>query len=198
MGTRGIVGVRVDGVDKMVYNHFDSYPGGLGISMLDQCRKLMKRSDGLAKAKDAARAIRLVDDTIPVTAEDVKKYANTMDLDVGNQSPADWYRLLRRAQGNLLAYLDAGVMLDAGTFILDSLFCEWGYIINLDTKKLEVYKGFQSQSHNKGRFAKQKTPKVDNLVARTMAYYPCALVAEFDLNKLPTKAKFLKAMPKSE
>jgi len=184
MGTRGIVGVCVDGVDKMAYNHLDSYPEGLGVSMLGQCRKLVKRAGGLVKAKEAARAIRLVDDMIPVTTEDVKKYTGMADLGVGEQSPHDWYCLLRNAQGNLLAYLDAGVMLDAATFIRDSLFCEWGYIVNLDTEKLEVYKGFQRQPHDKGRFA-NPLPNCDK-------HYPCALVAEFDLHKLPTKAKFLK------
>jgi hypothetical protein len=192
MGTRGIVGVCVDGIDKMAYNHFDSYPECLGVSMLGQCRKLVKRAGGLATAQDAARAIRLVNDTTPVTAEDVKKYAIVTDLEVGNQSPYDWYCLLRGAQGNLLAYLDGGIMLDAATFILDSLFCEWGYIVNLDTEKLEVYKGFQRQPHDKGRFTRRKLPNGD----ASDRLYPCALVAEFDLRKLPTKAKFLKATNK--
>lgn len=30
MGTRGFVGFVVDGVEKIAYNHSDSYPGGLG------------------------------------------------------------------------------------------------------------------------------------------------------------------------
>lgn len=32
--TRGAVGFRVDGVDKVTYNHSDSYPGGLGAAVL--------------------------------------------------------------------------------------------------------------------------------------------------------------------
>ena len=30
MGTRGAVGIRMNGEDKVGYNHFDSYPEGLG------------------------------------------------------------------------------------------------------------------------------------------------------------------------
>lgn len=30
MATRGVCGVRVNGVDKLSYNHNDSYPGGIG------------------------------------------------------------------------------------------------------------------------------------------------------------------------
>ena len=35
MGTRGLMGVRVDGVDKLTYNHWDSYPSGLGQDILE-------------------------------------------------------------------------------------------------------------------------------------------------------------------
>lgn len=193
MGTRGIIGVHVDGVDKLTYNHFDSYPDGLGVSMLDQCRKLAKH--GWPKVKAQAKAIRLVSDDEKPTAEDIEKFGQFMNLGVGEQSPNDWYCVLREMQGNLLANFEAGVMIDSGDFILDSLFCEWGYILNLDTMKLEVYRGFQSAPHGKGRFAKAHKPKDRR---GDDQYYPCALVAEFDLRKLPTKAAFLKGVPKDE
>jgi hypothetical protein len=189
MSTRGIYGVRVDGKDKISYNHSDSYPDGLGVSMLGQARKLMKRKDGLAKAKEAARAIRMVGDRDVPTAEDIEKFGDKMNLSVSSQSPTEWYCLLRDSQGDLIANLDMGVMIDSGDFILDSLFCEWGYILNLDTMKLEVYRGFQSAPHGKGRFAKAGTEDHGGVSDK---FYPCALVAEFDLRKLPTKAAFLK------
>lgn len=34
VSTRGIVGVRVNGVDKLSYNHSDSYLAGLGVNTL--------------------------------------------------------------------------------------------------------------------------------------------------------------------
>lgn len=37
MGTRGLYGIRKDGVDKVTYNHFDSYPEYLGKNMLKFC-----------------------------------------------------------------------------------------------------------------------------------------------------------------
>ena len=30
MGTRGVFGFHKNGVDKITYNHYDSYPTGLG------------------------------------------------------------------------------------------------------------------------------------------------------------------------
>lgn len=186
MGTRGIIGVRVAGVDKLTYNRFDSYPDGLGVSMLDQCRKLAKH--GWDAVKQQAKALRLVKDDDKPTAEDIEKCGQFMNLGVSGQSPNEWYCLLRDTQGNLLANFECGVMIDSGDFILDSLFCEWGYIVNLETMKLEVYRGFQSAAHNKGRFAKRGTK---NHGGASDKYYPCALVAEFDLNKLPTKRAFI-------
>lgn len=188
MGTRGAVGVHVDGADKMAYNHSDSYPEYLGVSVLSAARALAKDENAAQMARD----LRLVDEDTPVTAEDIEKYGHKMNLGVSNQSPTDWYCLLREAQGDLRACLDMGVMLDAGDFILDSLFCEWAYIINFDTRKLEVYEGFKSAPHDKGRFANKKPAPTGQ--KRSAEYYPCALIAEFDLDALPTKAKFLKAV----
>jgi hypothetical protein len=38
MGTRGLYGFRKDGVDKTTYNHYDSYPEGLGNLVVDFVR----------------------------------------------------------------------------------------------------------------------------------------------------------------
>lgn len=188
MGTRGAVGVHIDGTDKLAYNQFDSYPEGLGVKVLETARKLAKDSDAARMARD----LRLVDEDAPVTAEDIEKYGHKMNLGVGNQSPTDWYCLLRDAQGDLRSYLGMGIMLDAADFIFDSLFCEWAYIVNFDTRKLEVYKGFQTAPHDKGRFAHKRAAPTGQ--KRMTEYHPCALIVEFDLDNLPTKAEFLKAI----
>lgn len=41
MSTRGTYGVRIDGVDKLGYNHHDSYPSYLGANMLEAIRSLV-------------------------------------------------------------------------------------------------------------------------------------------------------------
>ena len=38
MGTRGILGFRKNGLDKLAYNHFDSYPEELGANVVKFCR----------------------------------------------------------------------------------------------------------------------------------------------------------------
>lgn len=151
MGTRGILGVHVDGVDKISYNHSDSYPEGLGHDTLDYLNNLLvKYPDMLG---EMARKLKPVTDATTPTPEDIERCSAYTDLKVSNQSTQDWYCLLRGTQGNLLAFLEAGIYKDAADFAHDSLMCEFGYITNLDSKELEIYRGFQKGDHDKGRFS---------------------------------------------
>jgi hypothetical protein len=66
---------------------------------------------------------------------------------------------------------------DFTEFMQKSLFCEWAYLINLDTNELEIYKG-----HNKskpiGRF-RDVLPKD--------SYYPVTLIRVYNLVSLPSR-----------
>jgi hypothetical protein len=192
MSTRGTFGIHIHQQDKLMYNHSDSYPDGLGVDILEQVRKLVKKP-GLLALKEIARKLEIVDGETKPTKEQrdlLKPYA---DFGVDDGRPDNWYCLTRQLQGDLARTLTAGINLGNNTFILDSLFCEWGYIVNLDSDKLEVYKGFQSKPHDYGRYGR-KLPKGQDHRKGESVYYGCALLCEFDLNDLPTKAKFLKAI----
>lgn len=166
MGTRGAIGFRLDEKDYLAYNHYDSYPSGLGREVVQQIHQMP-----MADLPSAVRALTLVTDETPITAEVIERCRACTDLEVSEQSTQDWYCLLRGAQGNLLAYLAVGYMPDSRNFIKDSLFCEWGYIVNLDTGMLEVWRGFQKLPDDTNRYGQE----VDG------SYYPCKLIAEFDL-----------------
>lgn len=150
MGTRGAVGVRVGGVDKIAYNHFDSHPGELGEAVLAECRELAADMPGLL---DAATQLRVVSEDVPPTQQEAARLSQWSDMSVGGHDGGlSWYRVLRRAQGGIASYLQAGVICDAADFLADSLFCEWAYIVNLDEDVLEVYRGFQREPGS-GRYA---------------------------------------------
>ena len=71
---------------------------------------------------------------------------------VSMNTPEEWYSLLRAAQGDLEAHARGlRYMIDNADFLRDSLFCEWGYVINLDKGVLEVYRGFQ-KAPSKNRY----------------------------------------------
>jgi hypothetical protein len=181
MGTRGFIGFVVNGTEKIAYNHFDSYPSGLGLDVLKWLRRehpeFIKR-----KAAD----LRVVEpDSLPAD-DDIERLAPYTNLSVGGPSERPtWYQVLRETQGSPGAMLDAGVIEDASGYPLDSLFAEWGYVVDLDAQTFEAYRGFQKAAHNKGRFAGRESTDGDR------GYHPCALAASWPLSALPEDKGFL-------
>lgn len=175
MGTRGFLGFVVDGEEKITYNHFDSYPSGLGVDMLKWLRGAVLDMDSL---RAAVNALRVVSDDQPPTDADIEHLRQFANLRVGEQSERSWYCLLRGTQGKPGAILQAGAIEGAPEFPLDSLFAEYGYIVDLDAGTFEAYRGFQREQHDKGRFAARGNARGD--------YFPCALVASWPLAELPS------------
>lgn len=144
------MGFVVDGTVKGTYNHYDSYPSGLGSEIGKFAATLT--GDRLAEYADKARAVTFVDEERKPTKAERMKYQQFTDSRVGEGD--DWYAVLRNLQGNVGLTLDAGIMPDNLSFAYDSLFCEWGYLLNFDTGMIEVYRGFQKDpAAVKGRFA---------------------------------------------
>lgn len=179
MITRGSIGFRLNGKDYVTYNHSDSYPSCLGVSILKQAKGFAK---DLEKTKQRVSKLVLVKENDKATPEHVDRTAKYHNLAVGSQSARDYYCLLRNAQGDLDKYLEVELMIDSSGFLADSLYCEWAYIINLDEGVLEVYKGFNRAANGKGRYAK----------LQTYEYYGVTLEKTYPLSKLPSEAKFLK------
>ena len=59
MSTRGTFGFRLDGVDRISYNHSDSYPSYLGVRMLEQAGELLAGDRDTLKAQ--VRGITMVE-----------------------------------------------------------------------------------------------------------------------------------------
>lgn len=169
MGTRGLIGFRKNGIDKLTYNHFDSYPEYLGKQVLEFIVGYREDLDSIFNN------IVLVNETDKPTKEQIEECKKYADLNVSTRSVEDWYCLLRQSQGNLRCYAqDLKYMIDSHDFILDSLFCEYAYIINLDTNELEFWVGFQ------------KAPWKDNRYGCTEkdGYFPCKMVTTYPLGDI--------------
>lgn len=173
MGTRGAYGFIKNGVEKITYNHFDSYPEWLGSNVVEFIQET-----GIRKLNEIFDSICMVNKKDVPTKKQIEECEEFKDLDVGSQSESDWYCLLRGAQGNLSAY-SSGLkyMIDSSEFMFDSLFCEFAYIINLDTEMLEFYKGFNTDESARGRYASVKGRD-------SQGYYGVALVTEFPLKSI--------------
>jgi len=137
---------------------------------------------GWPQLTESIKKIKIIDpDSIPE-----KKYQEKYqelgycNLGVSKQTPEEWYCLLRNIQGvSTIVEIFKGNLEhieNSKDFLKDSLFCEWGYLINLDTMELEIYQGFQSFPQEGNRFGEEKTKD---------GYYPCALVKTFPLDNIP-------------
>lgn len=173
MGTRGAYGFRKNGVDKVSYNHFDSYPDYLGENLV-----AFVREHSLEELSLLFDEIQMVDYKIPPT-EEQKQKAKELGLYndmVSTRSDDDWYCLLRESQGNLYAIKDIKLMIDDQHFLAESLFCEWAYLIDLDTNEFVVFRGFQKEPHQ-GRYG--------HLEPVNSGYYAVREVAAFPLDNIP-------------
>lgn len=140
MGTRGLFGFYYKGKYYVVYNHFDSYPEGLGSDIINEIKKAILEGK-LDEWKNKLININIVNEDKVPTSEDIERLAYFTDLSVSRGSTSDWYCLLRRTQGSLEKVLDSGYIINS----VDSAGCprfeEYAYILNFDTNLFDFYEG---------------------------------------------------------
>lgn len=138
MGTRGLFGFFYKGKYYVVYNHWDSYPKGLGAIIVKELKQAIEEGR-LEEWINLLIQIKIVDESIPPTAEEIEKLKIYADLKVSHQSYEDWYCLLRNCQGSLEKVLASGYMVNHVDEDGNPIWEEYAYIVNLDTNKLDFY-----------------------------------------------------------
>lgn len=182
MSTRGFLGFVADERETITCIHYDAYPGGLGADVLTWARTV---ADWDAVRRQAAALVHIDADVMPTEEQyaALAQYAKPGAGGPESEPGEEWYRLLCRTFGDPAATLAAGHAPHAPDWPGDSLWCEWGYLLDLDAKTFEVYKGFQKAPH-KGRFSSRETnPR--------SGYYPVKLFASWSLDALPDDGDFL-------
>ena len=174
MGTRGLMAFAYDGEVKGMYNHFDSYPSGLGQFLV---KFLIGQAGDYTSAKERIKNLTAVDEDTAPTEDQKLALLRYYDPKVSTGSTDEWYALLRETQGDPSATLNAGFYLDGLDFAHDSLFCEWGYVLDFDREVVEVYQGFQKSPATAGRFA------ADNR-SSSSGYHSINLIKEFTFAEL--------------
>lgn len=139
MGTRGTITFLFNGKRIKVYNHWDSYPSGLGVKLIDELQILLKNMS-LDEIIVALNNIKIFQYDSQPNEDDIKKLKEYTDLSVSRQTPNDVYCLLRHTQGSI------SKMLDAGYACHHEGNEECNYTINFDEKK------FLFDGHNCGNF----------------------------------------------
>ena len=153
MNTKGAYGYRINSTDKITYNELSSHPSHLGRKILTYIA-----ITPVEQMRKAARNIELVDFYSKPLRELIEKYKEYSDEDARDNENDDWYSLLYKSQGNCQEY-HHGLkhMIDCQFFLMDSLVCEWAFIINLDEEVFEAYRGINKDTNAPGRYASRKT-----------------------------------------
>lgn len=182
MGTRNLTAVFYEGKYRVAqYGQWDGYPEGQGIEALEFLRKV-----DLEKFKIAVKETKFLTDN---EIEDInKKYPNDNEW-------LEHYPQLSRDQGaKILELIMNGVkeLSNSISFAKDSLFCEWGYVIDLDENTFEVFDGFNKEKIKKGRFLSKDINLDKN------EWEPIKLLKKYNLKNLPTKKEFLSDFKENE
>ena len=176
MGTRHLIAVQLGGEYKVAqYGQWDGYPSCTGVDVLDFLRgvDISAFEDKASKCKFATE-----DQLAQLNEIDWKNYYPQFSRDVGS----DVLKLIMKEPDGIL-------LVNSIDFAKDSLFCEWAYVIDLDTGLLEVFKGFNTQPvAEDARF--NGAPDGE--------YCPVRLKCVFDIKNLPPKDDFLAALKKED
>lgn len=166
MSTRAAYGFRHNNKDYISYNHSDGDPTGLGYEFLEALTSftltqdieylrskienitLIQRNNHVFSGNELLSIIDRID-SLGIANDLKNKYTSNSEVLAEN--------ILYFTQGQLDAIIDREFsipyMLDSKTFLYDSLFCEWAYIVNLDEQVIEFYKGFNKNPNSNGRYA---------------------------------------------
>lgn len=130
MGTRGHFGFIIDGQRKIAYNHWDSYPGALGVKILTWLRNALAVNADVLPIR--VRNLRVVDPNSEPTDEDIEQLSRFWNHNVADTSRdrPEWYQLLHGTQGDPAAILSAGAMEDGSGYG----GAEWRYVVNFDAQ----------------------------------------------------------------
>ena len=203
MGTRGLIGFISKGELSGSYNHMDSYPSYTGVQVLEELDMLnIANSENQTVLEKKLRNLKVVTEEDTPTEYEIqtlkRKISNTLAKysvygggkpSASSEQPG-YYELLRQCQGSFIKNLEFGYWLESGSFLKESLFCEWAYFINFDEGTLDIYKGFQTSKPENGYYGPDNfdDEEIENL--KDEKYYPCDLVASYPLNALPSIEDF--------
>ena len=190
MGTRHLIAVMVDGNYKIAqYGQWDGYPSGQGFDVLD-----FLRTADLDRFREQLKLVRFANKD---DEKEKQEFFDSIGSSNGmlNMDQASLfhrkYPLLTRDNGAKILEMVYGLskpafLDDALDFAMDSLFCEWAYVIDLDKNVLEVYEGFNKEPVMRGRFT-------SNIPDR-QGYYCIKLKKTYPLDDLPDNDTFIKEL----
>lgn len=153
MSARGFFGFRINGQDKITYNHGDSYPEYLGDAVVEWVRAAFSPTRYEA-TKAAVRALEVVDDPEAIaSSQHIQKVGMSyLEMSVGGgngtkDTDITYYRLLRGAHPSegIEHVLAAGVMIR-----FEDPDVDYGYLVDINYETVEFYDWYTNRPSKLG------------------------------------------------
>lgn len=194
MGTRNLTAVYLDGEYKIAqYGQWDGYPEGQGMTALNFLRSMDEE-----KFKSALRNSSFIsEDELTALWKQYRADDNGMiSLDNADRMKKDHPEYSRDTGADILYMMQnhpEGLKLqDSISFAADGLFCEWAWVIDLDKRTFEGYRGFGRELlTEQDRFYFLRDLEEDG-------YSGVRLVAEWNIDELPSDEDFLAAFKEDD
>lgn len=188
MGTRNLTAVFMDGEYRVAqYGQWDGYPEGQGLI----CLKFLRDKMNEKRFREQLNNVHFGN------KEELDKLFSEFGADISGSISIENYDRFKKAYPELhrdtaseiLQMIQDGnvrVLKNDLDFAADGLFCEWAYVIDLDTRRFEVYTGFHKEPlTEKDRFYFLKD-KEEN------GYSGVHMVFSWSIDDLPTDEVFIK------
>lgn len=182
MGTRHLIAVHADGKYPIAqYGQWDGYPDAQGVTVLKFCASHLSNEERRIYFREQLARCRFVDgDELSAAWQDRRGRGRYLTRDHG----AEILQLVHDARDEVL-------LKDAINFAGDSLLCEWAYVVDLDRRTFEVFRGFNKAPLDPSeRFASAPLDHPE--------YQPVRRLVTFNLDALPDEAAFLKGCERTD
>lgn len=165
MGTRNLTMVVHKGQIKVAqYGQWDGYPTGVGSDVAEFVQTLDR--------SNASKFRKALDECTFLSEADLAKTDVTESPEFSRDTGAGILSLIQINGVRELA--------DSSDFTSESLFCEWAYLVDMDKRVVEVYKGFNKKPLSKtARFAGP---------ASSDGYYPIKLLKKYKFSEFTPDA----------
>lgn len=174
MSTRGGYCFVIDGKEIIVFTGNNAGFESLGETVLGWIKDFRDKSaSGQAKIKTQIASLEEVTPSAPVPDEELRgllqEYPFIRPLSISHEY--DWYSIMRHLANNPQAVLDMGCYID-GSWLIDSVDCEYLYIVDFDEEVFEIYydTALAQSLSTSGRF-NERAYQMDAEVNRDEAQY---------------------------
>lgn len=192
MGTRNLTLVQLNNTIRVAqYCQWDGYPSGQGLTVIN----FIQSADIPAFKEKVAALKEATTEEVQALWQECGADGDWVTMDISDKFYRKYPQFHRNTGADIL-YMIANnppgfkVFLDTG-FAGDSLFCEYAYLVNLDTKQLECYGGFNKKPL-------PETERFAYLQEEGSEYYPIRLIAAYEFCDLPTVKELEEAYKEAE